>query len=116
MTDKAYPHYLLYSEWQLLNEWCKQVRWMFRDFDNVGLFMVGSVLTKRDYRDVDIRLMLADQAFVDHFPKSYRDYLSLSVSLWGQKATGLPIDFQVQQMFSANEQHKGKRNAIGVPV
>ena len=41
-------------------------------------------------------------------------YLNLSVSLWGQRVTGLPIDFQVQDADSANADHDGRRDPCGM--
>lgn len=118
MSDRG--HYLLQSDIALLNTWAGDVRAMFRPAGAESVlgvptpYLVGSAMTKQDYRDVDVRLMLPavqhDQllAFVDI------DHLNLAVSLWGQKATGLPIDFQVQQMESANEDYGSQpRSALG---
>lgn len=111
--------YLLQSDIALLNTWANEVRAMFRATPH----LVGSVLERRDYRDVDIRLMLwADPEHAGSVKRTYDylanavsiEHLNLAVSLWGQKVTGLPIDFQVQQAESANEDFNGRRHALGL--
>lgn len=74
-------------------------------------YLVGSSLTKRDYRDVDIRCIMADEDFDRRFlgvgeEPLYDAEWSLicaAVSEWLQKRTGLPIDFQIQRMSYANK-------------
>ena len=39
--------------------------------------------------------------------------LGVAFSIWGQKATGLPIDFQVQSVTEGNA-IEGKRHALGI--
>jgi hypothetical protein len=85
------------------------------DGGTVGLFLVGSALERADFRDVDIRLMLADSAF----DAAWTDNLKVrmtnrAVSTWGRVETGLPIDFQIQRMTEANERYPGERNAMGI--
>lgn len=83
-------------------------------------FLVGSSLEKRDYRDVDVRLILDDEEFGRLFGSvdavAYNPLWSLmcsSISLWLSKHSGLPVDFQIQQRTAANED-KGQRQAIGI--
>lgn len=94
-------------------------------FNTVGCFLVGSALTRPNWRDVDVRLMLTDEEFEKLFPGTKaRHYehnakwllLTTSISLWMTKFTGLPIDFQIQPMTHANERHKGRRSAIGLTI
>jgi hypothetical protein len=78
-----------------------------------GCYLVGSSLRKRDYRDVDVRFIMDDEAFDRMFPGATPGpYLMhplwalvcTSVSTWLRQQTGLPVDFQIQRMTQANEQ------------
>ena len=71
-------------------------------------------MKRPDYRDVDVRILLADDVY-DALP-IMPHYLNLTLSLWGQRVTGLPIDCQVQRMTDANEEFPFARNAIGLSV
>lgn len=85
-------------------------------------FLVGTATTGKTWRDVDVRLILSDEDFAAlglGDPKNpmlnakWRS-LCLAYSALGKELTGLPIDFQIQQRTIANEQFKGKREAIGI--
>lgn len=90
------------------------------------VYLVGSCLEKRDYRDVDVRAILADEDFDRRFPKlaggagpfQFDPEWSLacaSISLWLEQRTGLPIDFQIQRQTQANEEESSKaRWALGL--
>lgn len=77
-------------------------------------YLVGSCLKRPDYRDVDIRVVLADEHYDRLFgpPPIHRDALrhliQAAISEHYVKATGLRIDFQIQRRTEANEQHRGK--------
>jgi len=60
-------------------------------------YLVGSVLARRDYRDVDLRLILDDDDFARRFPDriSLR-FLNALISEQLARTTALPIDFQFQ--------------------
>lgn len=110
MGDRA--TYLTVSEHRLLDDWCANLRRMFPG--QGGPYLVGSALTTADHRDVDVRLMLDDD---DHFALASvvdLEDLNLAVSLWGQRVTGLPIDFQVQHQETANADFDGRRHALGI--
>lgn len=74
-----------------LDHWCHLVA---RSFDGDPPYLVGSVLERPDWRDVDVRLLLADRQ-VAAIPMNLRD-LNMIVSDWGRSVTALPIDFQIQ--------------------
>lgn len=104
-----------------LNQACRVIT----DAFGLHLYLVGSSLTKRDYRDVDLRLILPDEDYDRMFPgigdSPQRDALwSLmcsSISLYLSQHSGLPVDFQIQQRTAANaEEPDGQRNAIGLFV
>ena len=114
------PHYVPAPHFFQLNHACTLIN---RAFGGLGCYLVGSSLRTRDYRDVDVRLILAD----DEYDRLFRDrdgngWLNalwslqcVSISLWLSQQTGLPVDFQIQRMTQANERHpSGKRNALGI--
>jgi hypothetical protein len=105
--------YLLLSDFERLEEWCQKVRVVF---DGATPFLVGSALTKADYRDVDLRLILPDRVFDRYYAGVFKVRLiNRAVSIWGQRETGLPIDFQIQRMTEANAGFGGEyRNPMGL--
>lgn len=97
-----------------------------RAFGGFGCFLVGSALTRPDWRDVDIRYIMQDDEFEAEFPSvnlaavnwefdAKWILLSTGISAYLKHASGLPIDFQFQPQTHANKHHKGKpRNALGL--
>lgn len=105
----------------LLHEFGSQVWAAF----GVPAFHVGSSLTQKSgWRDVDVRLILADDEYKalglgkPNMPHHNGKWvaLCLAFSALGAQMTGLPIDFQIQQQTLANEQYPREhpRSAIGV--
>lgn len=106
----------------LLEEACQ---FLNRAFDG-RCYLVGSVLERPDWRDVDIRLMMQDDDFMALFP----DVNSLENASWEfdarwivmttsiseqlKRKTGLPIDFQFQPASFGNARHDKRRNPIGM--
>ena len=95
---------------------------MIRDAFDDTPYLVGSSLVRRDYRDVDVRLILADEKFNHLFPDAfmaprYHPLWSLMCSTiadWLAKQSGLPVDFQIQRRTEANAQYPGARHALGM--
>jgi hypothetical protein len=96
-------------------------------FDEVP-YQVGSSLpgyeSDRPWRDVDVRVILDDAVYEamgfgdperTHCNAKWVAY-TLAFSALGKEMTGLPIDFQVQQLTYANTKHgKGHpRSALGL--
>jgi hypothetical protein len=86
-------------------------------------YLTGSCLMSKQWRDVDVRLILPDEEYEALFGAT--DFLcSTSSGKWaawcmafaelGRKMTGLPIDFQIQPQTRANEKFDGPRQAIGL--
>lgn len=82
-------------------------------------YLVGSVLERPDYKDVDLRLILDDTRFaamfgdtdpVAWFLNPLLLVLNVAISNWLTTTTGLPVDFQFQA-FSTQEH--GPRNPLG---
>jgi len=80
-------------------------------------YLVGSSLRKRDYRDVDVRLILDDAHFDRLFPgaqpgpymmHSAWSLTCAAISCWLREQTGLPVDFQIQRMTEANAEYSRK--------
>ena len=78
--------------------------------------LVGSVARAEPWRDVDVRLMLDAIRYEGLTGTDFDQHAALNVafSLWGQRATGLPIDFQFQETDSANAEHNGRRIPLGI--
>jgi hypothetical protein len=106
----------------LLNEFGSHVWSAFGDVP----YHVGSSLRSKQWRDVDVRLMLDDDDWNDmRFGDPNRTHtnakwvaLCLAFSALGKQITGLPIDFQIQKRSLANEMYGGEdRSALGfVPL
>lgn len=91
-----------------------------------GCYVVGSVLERPDWRDVDVRFIMEDKDFDALFPNAGGSdhnqwefdprwiLMSVSISERMSRHTGLPIDFQFQPQTHANRHHKGRRNAVGI--
>jgi hypothetical protein len=80
-------------------------------------YLVGSAGAggRPDYRDVDVRLILADDEFAAVCPTRERwELLCLAIGSYLAWRTGLPVDFQIQQMTAANAGHDGPRNPLGM--
>lgn len=82
-------------------------------------YHVGSSLDRKDWRDVDVRLILPDDEFRDRFGDNQSTTtnpalaaVTLAFAALGKQMTGLPIDFQIQPQTWANEHHKGPRSAL----
>ena len=110
----------------LLEEACQ---FLNRAFDG-QCYVVGSVLERPDWRDVDIRMMMKDDDFMALFPDvNHLDngswefdarwiVLTTAISEQLKRKTGLPVDFQFQPMTFANKHHgraaKKPRNPVGM--
>lgn len=109
--------YLLISEITLLEDWAIHVRRMWGT-----PYLVGSALATRDCRDVDVRVLLDQDEWATLLPglddcdirHPKWSGICTAMSVWGQKVTGLPIDFQLQPQDKANEQYSGRRHALGL--
>lgn len=88
-------------------------------------YHVGSSVFNKQWRDVDVRLILEDAEY-EHMglgdpkhPHLNEKWvaLTLAFSALGKAMTGLPIDFQIQQQSYANENYSQSdgcvRSALG---
>lgn len=84
----------------LLNQACLAVNAAF----DTTCFLVGTAVSYRSWRDVDVRAIVPDEQYERLFagitgqPRIHPlwSLLCSSTSLWLGQATGLPVDFQVQ--------------------
>jgi len=110
-----------------LDAWANRVMDVFRDDSadfSGGIYLVGSAARGKDWRDVDVVVILDDEVFVrwfgdwsgaghTHDPKWAA--LMAAFCAWGTAETGLPIDFKVQKQTEANRMHgSGTRSALGL--
>jgi hypothetical protein len=82
-------------------------------------YLVGSASRSKEWHDVDVRLLLDDDAYEAWFgkprnPDDKRAAMELAFSVFGERLTGLPIDFQIQQQTYANEHYREERHALGI--
>lgn len=93
-----------------------------RAFDST-CYLVGSCMRTKEYRDVDVRLILFDEEYDRLFPgtkgrapqtNALWSVMCVSISEHLSRLTGLPVDFQIQRMTQANEEYDGPRNALGI--
>lgn len=89
-------------------------------------YHVGSSVEEKVWRDVDVRLMLADEVYAamglgdPAHPHSNARWVAFCVafSALGKQMTGLPIDFQIQTVTEANAKFKPsqgcRRSCLGI--
>lgn len=86
-------------------------------------FHVGSSVEGKDWRDVDVRVMLDGREYRRWFGKYTKPQcanakwngMCLAFAELGHRMTGLPIDFQIQRVREANRQYGNRpRNPLGV--
>ena len=86
--------------------------------DHYGVFLVGSALKSKQWRDVDVRIILPDERYAKmgfgnpFHQNAKRAALEMAFSALGKHMTGLPIDFQIQQQTDADTRHPGHRNFL----
>lgn len=126
MTEKAsvrVASYLSPPDLHRLNWACRPIR----DAFDATPYLVGSVLTRPDYRDIDVRLILEDETVARMFGHGRRRdpnvpaeavrllvNISLSDLITKMAQPPAPIDFQIQSMTEANVPEHGMRNPLGV--
>lgn len=114
--------YLSPPDFHRLNWACRPIR----DAFGSPPYLVGSALTRPDFRDIDIRLILDDEVvasmfgvkgrFYDGEPGDVRLLLNIALSDLIARAANAPapIDFQIQSMTEANVPEHGMRNPLGI--
>jgi len=103
--------------------WLEQFGSMVWDAFGEIPYLVGSSLTgPKPPRDVDVRLILDDEMYEKliggrpEFASRNKKWVALctAFSALGTAMTGLPIDFQIQQLTDANQHFPNRpRSALG---
>ena len=76
---------------------------------NETCYLVGTAAVQRDFRDVDVRIIMNDDKFDTLFgntgggTRAFWTLVSVSVSAWLKQCTGLPVDFQVVRRSAVQE-------------
>lgn len=99
--------------------WLHKFGVIVRDYFGHVAYQVGSSLTTKDWRDVDVRLILPDDEFEQRFGRNKGAEanpklaaITLAFAALGKAMTGLPIDFQIQPQSWANEKYPNPRSAL----
>src|SRR5690242_8007878 len=90
-------------------------------FDNAPM-LVGSVLERPDFRDVDVRLMVDDDEYERMFGDVANDpraamralLINSALSDWLAHTTGLPVDFQFQPVSQTRQYDSRPRSALAL--
>lgn len=108
--------YLSPPDFHRLNWACQPVRQAYP----FCVYLVGSVMTRPDFRDIDIRIILKDKRYakmgLEH--RAVKLLLDVALSDLVARSAGLswPIDLQFQSMAEANGEFGDKpRNPLGMP-
>lgn len=99
--------------------WLTKFGVIVADYFGDVAYHVGSSLERKDWRDVDVRLILDDDEFERRFGKHHSAEfnpklaaITLAFCALGKEMTGLPIDFQIQPRSWANERYPERRSAL----
>ncbi len=99
--------------------WLTKFGVIVRDYFGHVPYHVGSSLTSKTWRDVDVRLILPDDEFEARFgPNRSAETnarlaaVTLAFCALGKEMTGLPIDFQLQPASHANDRYPNRRSAL----
>ena len=94
---------------QSFGEWC--------------CYLVGSATRTRDFRDVDVRLILGDKKWHTLFGEGdngeilqFWSLLNVAIAEYMRARTGLPIDFQIQSKTQANGKLHGKKSRVALGI
>lgn len=98
--------------------WLTKFGLIVRDYFGHVAYHVGSSLHRKDWRDVDVRLILPDAEFDAMFGPAANTSsaklaaITLAFAALGERLTGLPIDFQIQRQSEANALYPHSRSAL----
>jgi hypothetical protein len=99
--------------------WLQKFGTIVRDYFGHVAYHVGSSLDRKDWRDVDVRLILPDDEFTARFgihqsstANRTLSAVTLAFAALGKQMTDLPIDFQIQPQTWANKHYPFRRSAL----
>lgn len=93
---------------RMLDLWATAVRQSL----STDVLLVGSCMTRRDPRDVDVRIILDDEDPLLVHPERL-PLLHVALSEWARSMTGLPVDAQFQSR-SEHAEQTGPINPLGL--
>lgn len=103
--------------------WLCKFGTIVEDYFGHTAYQVGSSLRGKDWRDVDVRLILPDDEFERLFghPESSEcnrklAAVTLAFAALGKEMTGLPIDFQIQSDTRANGKYGDQMRSALIEV
>jgi hypothetical protein len=108
--DTRRASYLGPYEMFRLDQACKPIAEAFDELP----YLVGSVMERPEYRDVDVRLILDDEQYAQLASAASVALLNIALTAYLRQSTGLPVDFGIQQQSAANARHTGYRNPLGL--
>lgn len=110
--EKHRLSYLTVAQMFRLDIACQQIKRAFGGYP----YLVGSVLTRPDFRDVDLRLLMCERrGSTDLVVEGRRlRFLNAAISEWIATTTGLPIDFQFQDEAEWDEYDSQTRHPRGL--
>lgn len=90
-------------------------------FGGYHVYLVGSATRSKQWRDVDVVYIMGDDEFQTLFGKERSpgtnakwQAMCMAYAALAKEMTGLPVDFKIQQMTTANKQNDGPRMALGL--
>lgn len=99
--------------------WLNKFGVIVRDYFGHVPYQVGSSLKTKDWRDVDVRVILPDDEFralfgdLGNYVNPKLAAITLAFCALGKQMTGLPVDFQIQPQTHANKKYEGEwRSAL----
>lgn len=98
--------------------WLNKFGVIVADYFGHTAYQVGSSLDRKDWRDVDVRVILPDDEYEAMFGRNRSQTnpklaaVTLAFAALGKEMTGLPVDFQIQRTSHANEKYPGPRSAL----
>ncbi len=113
MTPRKRANFLSPPDLYRLDWACRPIA----DAFDTPVYLVGSVYTRPDYRDVDLRLILDDTVYARMvLSEPWLLLTNIAFSDLIAKAANLsvPVDFQLQSMSEANVPEHGHREPIGI--
>lgn len=103
--------------------WLNKFGVIVRDYFGHVPYQVGSSLTTKEWRDVDVRLILPDDEYAERFGHVHASYvapklaaITLAFAALAKEMTGLPVDFQIQPQSWANEKYGDHRRSALIEV
>ena len=116
MTEKKRTNFVRVPNLFILEKEC----YLLRQAMGAMCYLVGSALTTDNYNDVDIRMIMSDEAYEKLFGDStceqslFWNVLCTLISRDLSEKSHEKVDFQIQSMEHANKRHAYSRQPMGM--